>query len=216
MVGKLLVRGMLAGLVAGLVMFGFAKVVGEPQVDRAIAFEQQADAAKGEAPGTGNRKPPHAGRRGSADRCDRLWDSGWRPLLAGVRLCEWPCRQDTCARVVGMARRGGVCRAGVGPRAQISGEPSVCWRSRDYWLSDGALFPDDRDFHLGHGVLDQDSWRTGRAVGRVERVRVERRCVRGHHCGRDGGLAGHRRSAENLPRCAPVEFSRGFARHAAH
>ncbi|SAL09115.1 membrane protein [Caballeronia sordidicola] len=50
MVGKLLVRGMLAGLVAGLVMFGFAKVVGEPQVDRAIAFEQQADAAKGEAP----------------------------------------------------------------------------------------------------------------------------------------------------------------------
>jgi hypothetical protein len=50
MVGKLLVRGMLAGVLAGLITFGFAKVAGEPQVDRAIAFEQQADAAKGEAP----------------------------------------------------------------------------------------------------------------------------------------------------------------------
>lgn len=50
MVDKLLVRGMLAGLIAGLITFGFAKVVGEPQVDRAIAFEQQADAAKGQAP----------------------------------------------------------------------------------------------------------------------------------------------------------------------
>src|ERR1700744_2622981 len=50
MVGKLLVRGMLAGIAAGLLTFAFAKVGGEPQVDKAIAFEQKADAAKGEAP----------------------------------------------------------------------------------------------------------------------------------------------------------------------
>ena len=50
MVGKLLVRGLIAGLAAGLLSFGFARVVGEPQVDRAIAFEEKADAAKGEAP----------------------------------------------------------------------------------------------------------------------------------------------------------------------
>lgn len=49
MVGALLARGMLIGIVAGLLCFGFLKVVGEPQVDRAIAFETQLDQAKAEA-----------------------------------------------------------------------------------------------------------------------------------------------------------------------
>lgn len=40
MTGRLLVRGMLVGLLAGILAFGFAKVFGEPQVDRAIAFEE--------------------------------------------------------------------------------------------------------------------------------------------------------------------------------
>ena len=51
MVRTLLVWGMVVGIVAGLLAFGFAKVFGEPQVDRAIAFEDQMDRAKGEAPG---------------------------------------------------------------------------------------------------------------------------------------------------------------------
>jgi predicted cobalt transporter CbtA len=46
MVGTLLVRGMLVGIVAGLLSFGFLKVYGEPQVDRAIAFETEMDEAK--------------------------------------------------------------------------------------------------------------------------------------------------------------------------
>ncbi|NPT53098.1 CbtA family protein [Paraburkholderia elongata] len=50
MVGKLLVRGMLAGIAAGLLTFGFARLVGEPQVDQAISFEEKAEAAKGDAP----------------------------------------------------------------------------------------------------------------------------------------------------------------------
>jgi len=50
MVGKLLVRGMLAGIAAGLLTFGFARVAGEPQVDQAISFEEKLDAAKGEPP----------------------------------------------------------------------------------------------------------------------------------------------------------------------
>jgi predicted cobalt transporter CbtA len=59
MVGALLVRGMLVGLVAGLLAFGFAKIVGEPQVEKAIAFEAKmdhmdhadhADHAKSDAP----------------------------------------------------------------------------------------------------------------------------------------------------------------------
>jgi len=46
MVSRLLVRGMLVGVVAGLLCFGFLKIFGEPQVDRAIAFETQLDEAK--------------------------------------------------------------------------------------------------------------------------------------------------------------------------
>ncbi len=46
----LLVRGMFAGLVAGLLVFALARWIGEPQVERAIAFETAMDPAKGEAP----------------------------------------------------------------------------------------------------------------------------------------------------------------------
>ncbi len=56
MVRTLLVRGMLVGIVAGLLSFGFLKVYGEPQVDRAIAFETQQDEAKAAAE---KAKGPH-------------------------------------------------------------------------------------------------------------------------------------------------------------
>ncbi len=46
MVRSLLVRGMLVGFMAGLLVFGFARVFGEPQIDRAIAFETAMDEAK--------------------------------------------------------------------------------------------------------------------------------------------------------------------------
>src|SRR5215831_4367012 len=46
MAGTLLLRGMLIGIIAGLLCFSFLKIVGEPQVDRAIAFETQLDEAK--------------------------------------------------------------------------------------------------------------------------------------------------------------------------
>lgn len=52
MVRTLLMRGMLIGFIAGLLAFGFAKLIGEPQIDRAIAFENQMNQAKGEAPET--------------------------------------------------------------------------------------------------------------------------------------------------------------------
>jgi predicted cobalt transporter CbtA len=50
MTRTLLLRGMLVGIVAGLLVFAFARWIGEPQVERAIAFETNADTAKGEAP----------------------------------------------------------------------------------------------------------------------------------------------------------------------
>ena len=49
MAGTLLLRGMLIGIVAGFLCFSFLKIVGEPQVDRAIAFETQLDEAKAQA-----------------------------------------------------------------------------------------------------------------------------------------------------------------------
>jgi predicted cobalt transporter CbtA len=49
MAGTLLLRGMLIGIIVGLLCFSFLKIVGEPQVDRAIAFETQLDEAKAKA-----------------------------------------------------------------------------------------------------------------------------------------------------------------------
>ena len=50
MARSLLVRGMLVGLLAGLLAFAFARLVGEPEVERAIAFETRMDQARGETP----------------------------------------------------------------------------------------------------------------------------------------------------------------------
>jgi hypothetical protein len=47
--GSLLWRGMIVGFVAALLSFGLLKVVGEPAVDRAIAFESAMDQAKAKA-----------------------------------------------------------------------------------------------------------------------------------------------------------------------
>lgn len=46
----LLVRGMLAGFVAGLLVFALARCLAEPEVERAIAFEASINHAKDEAP----------------------------------------------------------------------------------------------------------------------------------------------------------------------
>jgi predicted cobalt transporter CbtA len=46
MVRTLLVRGMLVGILAGILSFGFLKLYGEPQVDLAISFETQMDMQK--------------------------------------------------------------------------------------------------------------------------------------------------------------------------
>src|SRR5258708_24427331 len=45
MVGALPPRGMLVGILPGVLSFGFLKIVGEPPIERAIAVESQHDAA---------------------------------------------------------------------------------------------------------------------------------------------------------------------------
>ncbi len=49
MVRGLLIRGMLAGLLAAVLAFGVARIIGEPEVDLAIAFEEQVAMAAGDA-----------------------------------------------------------------------------------------------------------------------------------------------------------------------
>ena len=48
MVGSLILRGLVVGLFAGLLAFGYARVYGEPSLDSAIAFEELLAAAEGE------------------------------------------------------------------------------------------------------------------------------------------------------------------------
>jgi hypothetical protein len=48
LLGSLLWRGMLAGLCAGILAFGFASVAGEPHVNTSISFEEQQARAQGE------------------------------------------------------------------------------------------------------------------------------------------------------------------------
>lgn len=46
MVGRLILRGFIVGIVAGLLAFGWAKIFGEPAVETAINFESAQDQAK--------------------------------------------------------------------------------------------------------------------------------------------------------------------------
>ena len=50
MIGKLLVRGLVAGFISSIITFGFATIAGEPSVARAIAFEESVATAKGDVP----------------------------------------------------------------------------------------------------------------------------------------------------------------------
>jgi predicted cobalt transporter CbtA len=69
--GHLLLRGMLVGIVAGLLAFGFAKVFGEPQVDRAIAFEEQL--------GHAEHHHDQAGHHDHADHADHAANAAGEP-----------------------------------------------------------------------------------------------------------------------------------------
>ncbi len=60
MTRSLLIRGMIAGLVAGLLLFAVGRVLGEPQVERAIAFETAMDEARAKAEAAAGHAPAMA------------------------------------------------------------------------------------------------------------------------------------------------------------
>ena len=81
MTGRLLVRGMLVGLVAAVVSFCFLKLAGEPSVDRAIAFENAMDEAKAKA------KVDEATAKGLPAPVERAEpELVSRPIQAGIGL----------------------------------------------------------------------------------------------------------------------------------
>jgi predicted cobalt transporter CbtA len=81
MVGNMLMRGMLIGIVAGILSFGFLKIVGEPAVDRAIAFESAMDEAKEKA------KADEAAAKGMPmPKEDPDYELVSRPVQAGIGL----------------------------------------------------------------------------------------------------------------------------------
>ena len=81
MVGNMLMRGMLIGIVAGILSFGFLKIVGEPAVDRAITFETAMDEAKDKA------KADEAAAKGmSMPKEEPEPELVSRPVQAGIGL----------------------------------------------------------------------------------------------------------------------------------
>jgi predicted cobalt transporter CbtA len=85
MTGKLLWRGMLAGLVAAVLSFSFLKIAGEPAVEHAITFEKTLDDAKAKAEAVEaaakGRPAPH--EEAEPELVDRRVQSGIG-LLTGV------------------------------------------------------------------------------------------------------------------------------------
>ncbi len=67
MIGHLLLRGMLVGVIAGLLAFGFARLFGEPPIERAIAFEAQMSSQGGQGH---THSHDHAGHDHADDHAD--------------------------------------------------------------------------------------------------------------------------------------------------
>ena len=194
MVRTLLIWGMVVGIVAGLLAFGFAKVFGEPQVDRAMAFEDQMDRAKGEAPGPELVSRPVQSGVGlltgvvvygtalgglfalafafAYQRIGRLSARGTSALLAGCGFCCYFPR----------------------PAAQIPIESPFSWPTGDDRVSKRIVFLDDPDLGRCFGPGNRDSSTSCRSVRQLERGTSRRGPVYWHHCGSPSPFTGYQRS----------------------
>ena len=142
----------------GNIVLRLLQIVGEPQVDRAIAFETAMDEAKAKprrtaAKGirstktrTGTCQPSGSSWSWPFHRRHRLQCGLRRPVRACLR--SWPIA--AWANSVRARRRlcwprlasSHLCR----PKPQISGQSAVGWRSGHDRHAHGTLFRDDPDF----------------------------------------------------------------------
>jgi hypothetical protein len=90
MTGRLLLRGMIVGLIAAVFAFGVARVVGEPQLDRAIALEAASAEAGGAADaattgGTAHSHDHAAPDAGTGDAAHEAGHAGAHPGIFSRR-----------------------------------------------------------------------------------------------------------------------------------
>ncbi|HEY4345522.1 MAG TPA: CbtA family protein [Parvibaculum sp.] len=83
MVRTLLVRGMMAGAIVAIFAFGFARTFGEPQVDRAIAFEEAHSDGASHSHGEASEAHQHAAAAPAAEEEPELVS---RSTQAGIGL----------------------------------------------------------------------------------------------------------------------------------
>lgn len=86
MMSKLLLRGMLIGILAGFVAFGFAHIYGEPQVAQAIALEGEGGHSHG-APATPDPASDHEHAPGTAahDHGEAVGEDGGEGISRGTQ-----------------------------------------------------------------------------------------------------------------------------------
>ena len=225
MVRDLLIRGMIAGVVAGLLAFGVARVIGEPQVERAIAFEQQH--VEAQVPAAHQHEQLAAGQHETASA--DAHSHGDEELVS--RKVQSTIGLLTAVIVYGAAMGGlfalafaflfgrvgavsprvlALLLAGAGfaalyyvPSLKYPASPPAVGDGADHRLPHRPLFPDAPD-------LARRSHRRG---GRGQTARLaarrlasdagRRRNLRRHHRSRYARAAGHQRGAAQTsqPRC---------------
>ena len=153
-------RGMLAGLIASLLAFGFAKVYGEPQVDRAIAFEEHVSHAAAGAAEVHEHAHEIVSREVQATIGLLTGVVVYGTALGGLFALAFAFVNGRLVRMT--PRATAVLLAGSRfsrslycPVSKVSGESSIRRSARDDRLSHTALFRDDRLFAGCTGYCDR-------------------------------------------------------------
>ena len=230
MVRTLLVRGMLVGIVAGLLSFGFLKVYGEPQVDRAIAFESQQNEAKAAAE-KAKGGHMHMSEEDEPELVSRSVQAGLGLLTAvmiysvafgglfGLAFAfangRLPGALSPQAVSVLLAATGFIAIYLV-PNLKYPANPPSVGDPETIGTAHRALFRHDRDFTRGHGRSGGAEALVCCPARRLERQPGGRRVLHRDRRRRRLAAAGGQRSSRRNSRGGAVEVPHRFARRAIH
>ena len=183
--GSLLWRGMIVGFVAALLSFGLLKTIGEPAVDRAIAFESAMDEAKAKAEhdaavARGENPPPIVEEPELVSRPVQggiglftgvtVYNLAFGGLFAlAFAICYGRMGQLQPSRHLGAARAQRLHRPLCRPDPEISGEPAVDRQPRHDRHTHRDLFRDAAAVAGRHDRRLECPQSARRPVRRVER-----------------------------------------------
>ena len=225
MVSALLVRGMLVGFLAGLLVFTFAKVFGEPQVDRAIAFESAMDEAKMKADlakGIHDMEEP--------ELVSRPMQASWGLLTGVMTYCTAfgglfaLVFAFAYGRVSGLSPRAvsallaltGIIALYIVPNLKYPANPPSVGHPDTIGILYRSLFCDDGPVGRGDGRRG-DPAQTSRAQTRCVDGGVDR--IGRLHCGCDDrgrAFAADQRSPQRFPGCRALALPHRLTRHASN